>query len=243
VVFLTLATILVGLAIYAAHRQRVGRLVELERVRTRIATDLHDDIGASLSLIAMLSEVARRNLQHDDPRMKEWFSTIAATSRDTVDAMSDIVWAVNPRRDHLRDLTQRMRRFADDICGARGIELEIRTPETGRDLKVGADLRREVFLVFKECINNIVRHSQCTVADVDLQIDRGWLVLQMRDNGRGCDLTSGSDGDGLASMRLRAKKLGGSLEVRSIDENGGHGTSVTLRVPLDYRGEAMTRRA
>jgi ligand-binding sensor domain-containing protein/signal transduction histidine kinase len=237
--FLTLAAVVVALVIYAAHRQRVARLVELERVRTRIATDLHDDIGANLSLIAMLSEVARGNLQRDDLRMKEWFSTIAATSRDTVDAMSDIVWAVNPKRDHLRDLTQRMRRFAEDIFGARGVELEFRTPEAGRDLKVGADLRREVFLIFKESINNIVRHSGCTSADVEMHIEHGWLVLQMSDNGRGLDLTHTGEGNGLASMRLRAKRLGGRLDVSSTNGHGRHGTSVTLRVPLDHRGEPL----
>ncbi len=233
--FLTFAAVFVGLVIYAAHRLRVARLVELERVRTRIATDLHDDIGANLSLIAMLSEVARGNLQRDDLRMKEWFSTIAATSRDTVDAMSDIVWAVNPKRDHLRDLTQRMRRFAEDIFGARGVELEFRVPETGRDLKVGADLRREVFLIFKESINNMIRHSQCTVAEVELEIEHGWLVLQMSDNGRGFNVDRASEGNGLASMRLRAKRLGGRLEMNSTN---GHGTSVTLRVPIDHRGRS-----
>ncbi len=231
--FLILAASALGLAIYAAHRSRVARLVELERVRTRIATDLHDDIGANLSLIAMLSEVARGRLSRDDLQLKEWFSTIAATSRDTVDAMSDIVWAVNPKRDQLRDLVQRMRRFSDDICGAGEIELHFRAPDPGRDLRVGADLRREVFLIFKESINNIVRHSGCSKANVELQIERGWLNLQMSDNGRGCDATRTTDGHGIESMRLRANKLGGSLEVASPT---GNGTNVTLRVPLDHRG-------
>jgi len=232
--FLSLAAVFVGLAIYAGHRQRVSRLVELERVRTRIATDLHDDIGANLSLIAMLSEVARGNLQRDDQRLKEWFSTIAATSRDSVDAMSDIVWAVNPKRDHLRDLTQRMRRFAEDILGARDIEFQFRSAELDRDLKVGADLRREVFLIFKESINNMVRHSACGSADIEVLIDRGWLELRMSDDGRGLDATGMSEGNGLSSMRLRAKRLGGTLKVTSTN---GHGTSVILRVPLDYRGD------
>jgi signal transduction histidine kinase len=100
-------------------------------------------------------------------------------------------------------------------------------------LKLGADLRREVFLIFKESINNIVRHSQCTAANVELKIERGWLVLQMNDNGKGLDLTRTSAGNGLASMQQRAQKLGGSLNVSS---SNGQGTSVTLRIPLDHRG-------
>ena len=229
--FLTLAAIVVGFAIYAAHRQRVGRLVEIERVRTRIATDLHDDIGANLSLIAMLSEVARGQLQGDDSRLKEWFSTIATTSRDTVDAMSDIVWAVNPKRDHLRDLTRRMRRFADDILAARNIELQFKTPEASHDLKLGADLRREIFLIFKESINNMARHSGCTIASVDLHIEGGWLVLALADDGRGIDEEQIAEGTGLGSMRQRAQRLGGRFDVSS--QNGG-GTSVILKVPLDH---------
>lgn len=231
--FLTLVALLIGFGIYAAHRQRVSRLVELERVRTRIATDLHDDIGANLSLIAMLSEVARGQLQRDDARSKEWLSTIATTSRDTVDAMSDIVWAVNPMRDHLRDLTRRMRRFADDILAARNIELQFKTPEASPDLKLGADLRREIFLIFKESINNMARHSGCTAASVDLRIEGGWLVLIMNDDGRGIDEEQIAEGTGLGSMRQRAQKLGGSFEVSS---QNGDGTKVILKVPLDQRG-------
>lgn len=230
--FLTLSAIVIGFVIYAAHRQRVGRLVELERVRTRIATDLHDDIGANLSLIAMLSEVARGQLQRGDSRLKEWLSTIATTSRDTVDSMSDIVWAVNPKRDHLRDLTRRMRRFADDILAARNIELQFKTPEASPDLKLGADLRRELFLIFKESINNMARHSECTVASVDLTVEAGLLVLQMTDDGRGIDEGQIAEGTGLDSMRQRAEKLGGRFQVSSRD---GGGTRIILKVPLDHR--------
>src|SRR5262249_43033326 len=136
----------------------------------------------------------------------------------------------------------RMRRFAEDIFGARDIELHFHAPEPGRDLKVGADLRREVFLIFKESVNNMVRHSHCTSATIELQVEHGWLALRLSENGRGCDLAKASEGNGLASMHLRAKKLGGSLEVVSINHAGhdGHdeerGTSVTLRAPLDQRG-------
>jgi ligand-binding sensor domain-containing protein/signal transduction histidine kinase len=230
--FLSVVVLLISLIVYYVHRQRVARSVELERVRTRIATDLHDDIGANLSLIAMLSEVARGQMQIDDHRLKEWFSTIAATSRDTVDSMSDIVWAVNPKRDHLRDLTQRMRRFADDILGARNIALRFREPDSDLDLRLGADLRREVFLIFKETINNLVRHSQCTEAEVDLQITRGRFVLRVSDNGRGLNSATADEGTGLTSMRGRATRFGGTLETSSPTETG---TIITLDIPLDHR--------
>lgn len=230
--FLTIAALLFALLIFAVHRQQVARSIELERVRTRIATDLHDDIGANLSLIAMLSEVARGQLSREDQRLKEWFSTIATTSRDTVDSMSDIVWAVNPKRDHLSDLTRRMRRFADDILAARNIELSFRAPDDNLDLKIGADLRREIFLIFKETINNVARHSHCTSAEVEMEIASGNLILRVRDNGRGLNTPAAADGTGLASLSGRAEKLGGTFEIASAN---GAGLTATLNLPLDHR--------
>ncbi|HEY6330624.1 MAG TPA: ATP-binding protein, partial [Blastocatellia bacterium] len=183
------------------------------------------------SLIAMVSEVAGGHVDAGNPRLKEWFSTIATTSRDTVDAMSDIVWAVNPKRDQLQELTNRMRHFAEDILGARDVDLNFRASEASRGLKAGADLRREVFLIFKESVNNIVRHSECTSAEVEVRTGGGWLTLVTTDNGRGFD-PSGVEGNGLANMRNRARKLGGSLEVVSGNGPTGRGTTVVLRVPL-----------
>jgi ligand-binding sensor domain-containing protein/signal transduction histidine kinase len=238
--FLVLATMFVSFVIYLVYRQRLARLIELERVRTRIATDLHDDIGANLSLIAMLSEVAHTQLPNGDQRLKEWFSTIATTSRDTVDAMSDIVWAINPRRDQLSDLTRRMRRFAGDVCGPRNIQLNFDAPEPERHVKLGADLRREIFLIFKETINNMMRHSQCTEATVEIQIARGWLVMCTSDNGKGLMLSVVNEGTGLASMKQRAEKLGGSLDISSANSGG---TCVTLKVPLDGRRKLKLSRS
>jgi signal transduction histidine kinase/ligand-binding sensor domain-containing protein len=227
--FLTLAVLLLGLAGYAAYRYRVARLLELERVRTRIATDLHDDIGSNLTRIALLTEVVRQQVRQDDPDMIERLGSISYISRESVDAMSDIIWAINPQRDRLRDLIQRMRRFAEDALNARNIAFRFRAPSLEQDIKLGPDMRREVFLIFKESVNNMVRHSACTEAEIDFQIEGGWLVLKLSDNGKGLDLTHESEGQGLLSMRQRAKKLGGELEIRSPN---GQGTTVTLRVPL-----------
>jgi len=143
--------------------------------------------------------------------------------------MSDIVWAINPKRDHLRDLVQRMRRFGEDALQARNIAFRFHAPSLEQNIKLEADMRREVFLIFKESINNMVRHSACTEAEIDFQIEEGWLVLKLSDNGKGLDLTHESEGQGLLSMRQRAKKLGGELDIRSPN---GQGTTVTLRVPL-----------
>jgi ligand-binding sensor domain-containing protein/signal transduction histidine kinase len=241
--FLLLSALAIGGLIFAVARYRLTRLVELERVRTRIATDLHDDIGSSLSQIAILSEVVSQRVPPDNAPVIEPLSLIAGTSREMVDSMSDIVWAINPQRDHLRDLTQRMRRFASDILSARDINFRFRAPDAEKDIRLGADLRREVYLIFKECVNNLVKHSHCTEAEIELRIVNHWIVLRISDDGRGFDTETahaGRNGDGaaslgghgLTSMRRRAVALGGTFEVKS---ERGRGTTSTLKVPARGR--------
>src|SRR5262249_21777596 len=202
---------------------------ELERVRRRIATDLHDDIGSSLTQISLLSEVMRTRVDSKDSRLAEPLSMIASTSRELVDSMSDIVWAINPQKDQLSDLTLRMRRFASDVFTARNIDFRLREPDEDQDIRLGANIRREIFLIFKESINNMVRHSGCTEADLEFKVAGERLMMRICDNGNGFDLSLAAEGHGLASMRERAMGIGGKLEITS---NGGVGTTVSLTLPL-----------
>ena len=220
----------------ALRRSREERLRELERVRTRIATDLHDDIGSSLTQIVVLSEVARQRVDGDDGPLAEPLTKITRVSNELVEAMSDIVWAINPKKDHLSDLVQRMRRFASDIFAPCEIRFTLRTPNTDDQIHLGANVRREVFLIFKESINNIAKHSGCTEAQVEFYPEDNSLVLKLTDNGSGFDLAtvsqhtrSSKGGNGLISMQRRALELGGSFEITSTPEQG---TSTTLKVPL-----------
>ncbi len=227
--FLSMMALLAASLIYWAYRSRMERLLELERVRTRIVTDLHDDIGSSLTQIAIMSEVARRD--GADQRAAEPLTRIADLSRELVDSMSDIVWAINPKRDHLGDLAQRMRRFASDVLTGASIEVAFHAPPERADASLHSDVRREVFLVFKESINNIARHSRCGHVDVVLGLQGSHLVMRVRDNGQGfrADQSGDPQGHGLASMAERARRLGGHLEITS---EPGRGTTVTLTVPF-----------
>jgi signal transduction histidine kinase len=143
--------------------------------------------------------------------------------------MSDIVWAINPKRDTLRDLTRRMREFAGEVLAGRDIEFELRAPAAETYLKLGADVRRAVFLIFKEAVNNIVRHSDCDKTDIELRVEGSLLVLTVSDNGKGFDATQERAGNGLVSMRSRAASMGGEVEIVSRDSSG---TRVTLRLPI-----------
>src|SRR6185503_14103859 len=157
------------------------RIRELERVRTRIATDLHDDIGASLTQIAILSEVARQqNLKGNGGALAP-LKSIANASNQLVETMSDIVWAINPQRDHLQDLIQRMRRFASDLFSAKGIAFTFDAPALAPEIPLGANPRREVFLIFKESLTNIVKHSEATQVSISLSFSKEFLTLKITD--------------------------------------------------------------
>jgi ligand-binding sensor domain-containing protein/signal transduction histidine kinase len=209
------------------HRARVARLLEIERVRTRIATDLHDDIGSSLSQIAILSEVAHQRTAGG--AAGEPIERIGELSRELLDSIADIVWAIQPHRDHLSDLKQRMHRFAADVLSARNVEIHWSDAGTGRDFELNAELRRQVYLIFKESINNIARHSRATQAHIALSVVERQLTLEVTDNGCGIERWDHSNGNGLQSMKLRAARLGGELQIRSADSQG---TTVLLRAPL-----------
>ena len=223
------AGVVLGLAalVWLAHRYQVARLLQTERVRTRIASDLHDDIGSSLSQIAILSEVARTSAG-DDARVAAPLGRIATLSRESVDAMGDIVWAIDPHRDTPTHLAQRMRRLASDLLSARGIEVQFEIADATHP-RLGADVRREVFLIFKEALHNITRHAQATRVEIEVTIAQRRLQVIVQDNGRGFDPSRVQDGQGLRNMARRAQSLGGTLAVSSAD---GTGARLALTVPL-----------
>jgi signal transduction histidine kinase len=229
---LTGAACVVALGACALHRFRLERMLELQRMRTRIATDLHDDIGSSLTQIAILSEVAERRMNGPDPAVVEPISRVSLISRELVDSMSEIVWAINPRHDRVQDLASRMRRFAADMLTAGEIALRFRTPDGVQNAVLDADLRRQLLLIFKEAIHNAVRHSRCTEVQVDLGLEHRRLVLSISDNGQGFDSRHTPAGHGLRSMEARANSLVGRVE---IDSAPGRGTTIRAIVPLARR--------
>jgi signal transduction histidine kinase len=229
--FLASVVLVAGLAARFLHQYQLRRAIELERVRMRIATDLHDDIGAGLSQVAVLSAVVSRRTG-TDPAIAEPLTAIGELARDLVDSMSDIVWAINPRRDHAFDLTHRMRRFASDVLGAKDIDLAFTADADDEDVGLGPEIRREVWLIFKESVNNIARHSGCTHAEITVRIAQQRLQLTVSDNGRGFSPNQESEGHGMPSIRQRAARIGAALEVHS---KPGQGTRVNVNLPIGGR--------
>lgn len=234
--FVALVAMAAGTVVHAAYRARERRLLELERVRTRIASDLHDDIGASLSRMAILAEVAK--LQTRGSPAERMLTDVGESARDLVSSMSDIVWSVDPRRDDLASLLQRVREFASNVLDAKGITWRFDVPDHPERTKLAPEQRRHVFLVLKEAINNSVRHAECATVHLEIRIEDGTLVAEVGDDGMGFDASTtgavtpvpaGRTGYGLRSMRARASQVGGTLIVRSTP---GQGTRVRLSVPV-----------
>ena len=224
--FIVLMLVLAALAAYLFYKNRLLRLLEMERMRTRIAADLHDDIGANLTRISLLSEVARAKSTNGNDNM---LSSIADIARESVASMNDIVWAISPDHDRMLDLTRRMRRHAGEIFSMRDIELDFNVPAEDTGLKLSVGVRRDVLLIFKEAVNNAARHSACTKVWIDFRREDSILSLRIKDNGKGFAPDPENDGQGLLSMTRRARALGGTLE---IDSGKGEGTIVKFVLPL-----------
>ena len=222
--FLLSASLLIAAVVAKTYDYRVRNLLAMERLRTRIATDLHDDIGASLTQISILSELARRSYA---PQV---LTDIADIARALAQDMSDIVWAVNPRHDRFEGLVHRMRRFASDTLGE--IDLTFEAEKLPVDFAVPLEARRPLYLAFKEAVNNVARHSGATKAAVRLSLDQAWLKMTVEDNGRGFNPDEAHAGEGLSSVARRLRDLGGKA---SWDSRSGDGTRFTAVLPLRTR--------
>ncbi len=225
--FLALIAILFTAVIVQLYKYRVRQLLAMERLRTRIATDLHDDIGASLTQISILTELARRGSE------SQVLSDVANIARGLVSDMSDIVWAVNPRHDKFEGLVHRMRRFASDVLGGADIDLQFQTVDLPADVAVPLDARRPLYLVLKEAVNNVARHSGAKKANIRLELVHGDLKLTVTDDGQGFDAALTHSGEGLVSVTRRMREIGGTATWES---EPGHGTRFTAVLPLPGRG-------
>lgn len=248
--FRTLGAVLLvaasGTIAWSVSRRRLQRRVELlerERAiaheRTRIAHDMHDELGSQLTRISMLSESARR--QSADPvRIGERLSQIFETARDVTKAMDEIVWTVNPRHDTLESLVTYLEKYAIDFLGAAGVACRIDAPFEASGWRPNADVRHNLFLCLKEALTNVVRHSGATLVVLTIRTDDTQLTLLIADNGCGlADSAASRDpsrlggGNGLENLRARMTRIGGLCEITSPP---GTGCVVSLRVPLSALG-------
>lgn len=216
-----------GVAILAIiYNVRVAHLLRIERLRVRIASDLHDDVGSSLSAIALMTDMVSRKLPPDSPERERLASATAAT-RATADALRDIVWLINPAHEKLEDMLLRMKDAASKLLA--NIHHTFESDEQGLTDTLDMELRRNIILIYKEILNNITKHAHATNVEITVRNSGGQFVLRVRDNGKGFDEATVKRGNGLNNLRNRAAKIGGVL---AIDTSPGRGTSVELSVKI-----------
>jgi signal transduction histidine kinase len=230
------AAALVGGSIWYVEISRLRRRLRaseqkhaLERERLRISRDMHDEVGADLTEIAILSELARQDIQNP-AHAEEHMQTVAEKTRKLIDNIGEIIWAINPNNDKLDLLAGYIREFASEYLGMTPISCRFDFPEQIPSLPLSAEVRRNTFLILKEAINNVVKHSGAASVEVGCKLSNHEVEFSVRDDGRGltreaCD----QRGNGLRNMKKRAEEINGNLQIES---QVGRGTLLRLTVHL-----------
>jgi ligand-binding sensor domain-containing protein/signal transduction histidine kinase len=226
--FLALCGCAVVAGVFGLHRYRVQRVLELERLRTRISYDLHDEIATNLSSIAMFSGVIEEG-RVDDEKSARMLTRLRELAEESVTSIRDIIWTLNPTTETLHSLLIRYHDALIPVCRARNVNLKFDLPAAAglpaRNLQ--PETRQHLWLLLKEAANNAIKHAGCDNMRVDASYHDGRLEVSVADDGRGFETGRDAGGTGLRTMRMRAAQLKGTLEVVSAP---GRGTTVRVRV-------------
>ncbi len=227
--FLSCLLFVVALIVYIVHTVRVNKLLAVEKIRTRVARDLHDDMGSTLSTINILSAMAKSKMNSDAVKTAEFISKISDNSQRMMEAMDDIVWSIKPSNDTMQRVVARMREFATNVLEAKEIEIDFVVDEQVFDAKLNMEARRDFFLVFKEAVNNAAKYSNASIISVEIGTQQKQLYFKVTDDGKGFNTTTADNGNGLGNMHKRAEAMQGKLSINSTLQKG---TTVILTVPI-----------
>lgn len=209
-----------GLILGAVYRARVARLREIERLRIQIAADLHDDVGSRLTKVAMVTEMAGRQISETDTA-KPFIQNISATTREIIQAMDEIVWTINPRNDTLDNLANYIFQYAQEYFQNTAVRCRLDFPAHLPDTSISTQERHNLFMAVKEALNNALKHAQAGEVRIGLAATDGRLSITITDNGRGFSPDQAlSSGNGLRNMKLRLERIGGRLVLESKPSSG-----------------------
>jgi signal transduction histidine kinase len=201
----------------------------LERERARISQDMHDDIGAGLTKIAMISEAPVKSNERVI-ESGERMARVASSAREMISRLNVIVWALNPKNDNLDGLIAYSRRYFGEYLDNMGISFTTDVPDAIPEISLSPDTRRNLFYAMQEAIHNAVKHGVCTEIILAVRILHQSIEISITDNGKGFDITRiAAGGNGLHNMKKRAEELGGSFEIQS---SVGKGTVIRLIVNI-----------
>lgn len=208
--------------------ERVEQKHAIEHERSRIAKDIHDDLGANLTQIIFLSQRAEGSI-HDSGETKHWLQKIPATARQTILSLNEIVWAINPKHDTLESLANYISRFALEHLRLAGMRCRLEIPTVLPEAILGAEVRHNIALAVREALQNVAAHSAATEAGVTMQLTEKKLMVVIQDNGRGFDSSQRSGaGNGLNNMQRRVEEMGGRFE---LETHPGRGTKIQFEFP------------
>lgn len=213
--------------LYGLYRYRVRQLLHVQAVRNRISADLHDEFGSTLSGISIMGTLARQGLslrESSDQLVERMLEDVAQMSG----SLDDIVWNISPKNDSLSNLMARLTRYASELFEARNIRYSFNFPDRADHIKLAMEDRRNLYLILKESVNNLVKYSGCTEAHIAMKILPRTLQVTICDNGSGFDADAKNDRNGIKNMRERARQLKGSITIRSAP---GKGTHITIDIP------------
>ena len=217
--------IIVALSIgYMIYRYRIGQFEKMQTMRNTISTNLHDDIGASLSNIHILTVLTQRNISKT-AEATSYITKAGDEIQRISESLSDIVWYINPKYDDLDQLFIRMKRYAADMLDGKNIQAELIFPDGAEKISMPMDQRRDFYLIFKEAVNNLAKYSAATLATVKVSTGHHTIHLAVKDNGRGFDQQTMRYGNGMENMKQRAEKWKAALLVQSVP---GEGTTILL---------------
>ena len=227
--FLALVFILLAALGNILYNLRVQRLLALQQVRSRIARDLHDDMGSTLSTITIFSDLAKQQVLANPTLAQGYLQKISRYSHQMMTAMDDIVWSINPHNDSLQNLTSRMREVATEVLEAKNMPFCIQTDPALNAVRLPLESRYDCFMIFKEALNNIAKYANCSQVWIKVAISDHRLQVEITDNGQGFDIQSANTGNGLLNMQKRAQTIKGHLQIKSVP---GQGTTILLTAPL-----------
>ena len=223
-----ISALVIGVLLINRYRvlNRANRMMELERMRNSIARDLHDDIGSTLSSINIISKMA---IHENNGNTQQHLERISEHSAKMMESMSDIVWSINPNNDSLEQVWVKMKEFAAEMLEPKNIMYSFQEANAITDFSLNVEKRKNIFLLFKEAINNIAKYSEASEVEIRSWINQDKIHFTIRDNGKGFDPLTVKHGNGLKNMEARATTLQGKLNYVSAP---GKGTNISLEIPI-----------
>jgi len=226
--FIALCAVVLIFFFYILYKYRIRQLLRLQTVRNNIATDLHDDIGSSLTNISILSALSSKNISQPE-KAQPFLQRISEEVQASSQAMDDIIWSVNSRNDSLQETMARMRRYAAELFDNSETDCHLQLEESSDNRKLSMEQRRDVYLIYKEALTNIHKHAGAKNVWINVSQNQNYLLIKIRDDGTGFKIEQTTHRNGLKNLRSRVEKWNGKINIQSEKNKG---TGIEIKIPL-----------